>query len=94
MTKSILTKYWRLMSYYLRSVEQFLETYQEKRCVAHLRRIKVDKMKELMMAKSTPSRAAPPPPRPYLNYGQPSVAPLPYPSQPMNNMPMAPNYRY
>merc|ERR1719318_1545671 len=70
------------------SVEQFLESYQEKRKVAHLRRIKVDKMKELIMKKSGPARTAPPPPHPYPGYGQPSATPLPYPSQPMYNMPM------
>merc|ERR1712183_633391 len=75
-------------------VEHVLENYQEKRKLAHLRRIKVDKMKELIMKKSTPARAAPPPPGlPYPGYGQSSVTPLPYPSQPMHNMPMAPGYR-
>merc|ERR1712098_568777 len=75
------------------SVELFLESYQEKRKLAHLRRIKVDKMKELILKKTAPARAAPPPPNPYSGYSQPSVGPLPYPSQPMYNMPMAPNYR-
>eukprot|EP00092_Neocalanus_flemingeri_P012818 GFUD01013811.1.p1 GENE.GFUD01013811.1~~GFUD01013811.1.p1 ORF type:complete len:213 (-),score=105.17 GFUD01013811.1:115-753(-) len=75
------------------SVEQFLENYQEKRKLAHLRRIKVDKMKELLRKKSGPARTAPPPPLPYPSYGQSSVAPLPYPTQAMHNMPMAPSYR-
>ena len=74
-------------------VDLFLEDYQEKRKLAHLRRIKVDKMKELILKKSTPARVAPPPPQGYPGYGQPSSNPLPYPSQPMYNMPMAPSYR-
>ena len=74
-------------------IEQFLEEYQEKRKVAHLRRIKVDKMKELLARKassgsgSTPARQAPPPPMQY------SANALPYPSQAYNNMPLPPGYR-
>ena len=50
-----------------RSIEQFIEEYQEKRKLAHMRRIKVDKMKELLARKqsATPSRQAPPPPGGY-----------------------------
>jgi len=48
------------------SVEEFLDTYKEKRKLAHHRRIKIDKMRELLTKKkqstTTPSRAAPPPP--------------------------------
>jgi len=72
-------------------IEQFLEEYQEKRKLAHLRRIKVDKMKELLARKassgSTPARQAPPPPMQY------SGNALPYPSQAYNNMPLPPGYR-
>jgi len=72
-------------------IEQFLEEYQEKRKVAHLRRIKVDKMKELLAQKAssgnTPARHAPPPPMQY------SGNALPYPSQAYNNMPLPPGYR-
>ena len=73
-----------------RSIEQFIEEYQEKRKLAHMRRIKVDKMKELLARKgssTTPSRQAPPPPG---GYG--GGNPLPYPSQSYNNMPL-PGYR-
>ena len=73
-----------------RSIEQFIEEYQEKRKLAHMRRIKVDKMKELLARKgsgATPSRQAPPPPG---GYG--GGNPLPYPSQGYNNMPL-PGYR-
>ena len=76
-----------------RSIEQFIEEYQEKRKLAHMRRIKVDKMKELLAKKqsasgisATPSRQAPPPPGGY------GGNPLPYPSQSYNNMPL-PGYR-
>jgi len=73
-----------------RSIEQFIEEYQEKRKLAHMRRIKVDKMKELLARKqsATPSRQAPPPPGGYGGGGNP----LPYPSQAYNNMPL-PGYR-
>ena len=73
-----------------RSIEQFIEEYQEKRKLAHMRRIKVDKMKELLARKgsgATPSRQAPPPPG---GYGGGNS--LPYPSQSYNNMPL-PGYR-
>ena len=65
-------------------IEHFLEEYQEKRKVAHMRRIKIDKMRELLMRQqtggaATPSRHAPPPPGP---------ANLPYPSHNYNNMPL------
>lgn len=49
------------------SLEEFLDQYKEKRKLAHLRRIKIDKMRELLAAKkngTTPARPAPPPPRP------------------------------
>ena len=74
-----------------RSIEQFIEEYQEKRKLAHMRRIKVDKMKELLARKqsATPSRQAPPPPG---GYGGGGGNPLPYPSQAFNNMPL-PGYR-
>merc|ERR1719260_264129 len=47
------------------NLEEFLEQYHEKRKLAHLRRVKVDKLKELIRARNqqgTPSRTAPPPP--------------------------------
>jgi len=67
-------------------IEHFIEEYQERRKLAHMRRIKVDKMKELLLNRgtSTPARHAPPPPMQYSN------SPLPYPSQPYANMPMPP----
>lgn len=88
------------------SLEEFLEQYHEKRKLAHLRRVKVDKMKELTTNRKqsgTPSRSAPPPPGQgpatgaIPNYswsarGQGYEA-LPYPSQPLYNMPMPPTYR-
>ena len=56
-----------------RNVEQFMEEYLDKRKLAHLRRTKVDKMKELLQQQrqegggtnSTPTRQAPRPPLPY-----------------------------
>merc|ERR1712181_24909 len=55
------------------NLDEFLEHYHEKRKIAHLRRVKVDKLKELVRGRNqqqqqghqgqgTPSRAAPPPP--------------------------------
>merc|ERR1712192_245001 len=55
------------------NLDEFLENYHEKRKIAHLRRVKVDKLKELVRGRNqqqqgqgqgqgTPSRAAPPPP--------------------------------
>jgi ESCRT-I complex subunit VPS37 len=89
-------------------VEEFVEEFREKRKLAHLRRIKIDKMRELIAgggsrAQSGPARPAPPPPTsegsPYNmynqgpNYNQMSSA-LPYPAQPSYAMPMGPpNYR-
>ena len=76
-----------------KQIENFMEEYQERRKVAHLRRIKVDKMKELLARKvSTPSRAAPPPPG--ASPGYPSLGtPLPYPSHSYSNMPLPPGFR-
>merc|ERR1719510_276068 len=78
-----------------RNVEQFMEEYQEKRKLAHLRRIKVEKMKELLQqgqdsggSSSTPSRPAPLPPLPYPGYNQQHNANLPYPNLSYSNMPM------
>lgn len=57
------------------SLEEFLENYKEKRKLAHLRRIKIDKMRELISNKqNTPSRPAPPPP------SNTSASQLPYPT--------------
>merc|ERR1719328_997241 len=85
------------------NLEEFLEQYHEKRKLAHLRRVKVDKLKELIRARNqqpqgqgTPSRAAPPPPggaqQRAANYSWGGRAPgyeqLPYPTQPQYNMPM------
>ena len=84
------------MEHYLQTgdkhIEHFIEEYQEKRKLAHMRRIKVDKMKELLLQQSqtggsTPSRQAPPPPMMY-----PTGA-LPYPSHSYNNMPLPPGHR-
>lgn len=45
------------------SLDEFLEEYKDIRRVAHLRRIKIDKMRELLASKqNTPARPAPPPP--------------------------------
>lgn len=65
-------------------IEQFLEEYQEKRKLAHMRRIKIDKMRELLARQgggATPSRQAPPPPAGALPYPSPGYSnmPLPYP---------------
>ncbi len=52
------------------SIIEALQRAQEKRKTAHMRRIKVDKMKELLEEErrnpggSTPSRRAPAPPQP------------------------------
>jgi len=88
------------------NLEEFLEQYHEKRKLAHLRRVKVDKLKELIRARNqqqTPSRAAPPPPGSHqprgvnYNWGArgPGYEQLPYPAQPQYNMPMPmpPSYR-
>ena len=71
------------------SIEQFIEEYQERRKLAHMRRIKVEKMKELLARKqsATPPRHAPPPPGGYTG-----DAALPYPSPGYSNMPL-PEYR-
>jgi len=90
-------------------LEEFLERYHEKRKLAHLRRVKVDKLKETLAGggrqQNTPSRSAPPPPtgRPGGTGGAGGAggapgyswgAPqLPYPATPQYNMPMPPNYR-
>ena len=42
--------------------EDFLEEYHDKRKLAHMRRVKVDKLKELTTKKQGPARAAPLPP--------------------------------
>merc|ERR550519_1530823 len=87
------------------SLEDFLEQYHEKRKLAHLRRVKVDKMKELTANRrqGTPARSAPPPPGQGrspagpVNYNWsergPGYQQLPYPAQPQYNMPMPPSYR-
>jgi ESCRT-I complex subunit VPS37 len=36
------------------SMDEFLEQYKEKRKLAHMRRIKIDKMRELLAAKKVP----------------------------------------
>ncbi|XP_066301388.1 vacuolar protein sorting-associated protein 37B-like [Branchiostoma lanceolatum] len=60
-------------------VEDFLSQYQEKRRLAHLRRVKSDKMQELMNR----SQSAPAPqPRAYGNYAPPGGYGQPYQSQP------------
>merc|ERR1719175_105437 len=91
------------------NLDEFLEQYHEKRKLAHLRRVKVDKLKELIRGRNqgqqgTPSRAAPPPPGGHQqrggNYSWGGRGPgyeqqLPYPAQPQYNMPMPmpPSYR-
>jgi len=88
------------------NLDEFLEQYHEKRKLAHLRRVKVDKLKELIrnqQQQGTPSRAAPPPPGSHqqrgVNYSWggrgPGYEQLPYPTQPQYNMPMPmpPSYR-
>merc|ERR1712083_86565 len=91
------------------NLDEFLEQYHEKRKLAHLRRVKVDKLKELIRGRrqqqqqGTPSRAAPPPPGvqqqrgPTFSWGAPGPGyeQLPYPAQPQYNMPMPmpPSYR-
>jgi len=88
------------------SLEDFLEQYHEKRKLAHLRRVKVDKMKELTARArqgGTPARAAPPPPGQgrspaggvAYNWSErgPGYQGLPYPAHPQYNMPMPPTYR-
>lgn len=77
-------------------VETFLEEFQLRRKNAHLRRVKTDKMKELMAKQkqqnpglTSPMRPAPPPPS-YMN--QPplaaSASPVPpYPVAPVGNLP-------
>merc|ERR1719362_2034891 len=88
------------------NLDEFLEQYHEKRKLAHLRRVKVDKLKELIrnqQQQGTPSRAAPPPPGSHqqrgVNYSWggrgPGYERLPYPTQPQYNMPMPmpPSYR-
>lgn len=70
------------------SLEEFLEPYKEKRKLAHHRRIKIDKMRELLAKKkqsvATPSRAAPPPPISNNSPGGPvdwaRASNLPYPA--------------
>jgi len=87
------------------SIEDFVDNFREKRKVAHLRRIKIDKMRELLAGKKTtgPSRQAPPPPgvspqsSPYhynqgANYNQPSHQPLGYPSQQSSAYPSQQSY--
>ena len=85
-----------------RNVEQFMEEYLDQRKLAHLRRSKVDKMKELLQQQrhesggltstTTPIRQAPRPPLPYPGYSQPNTN-LPYPNPSFSNMPMPPSYR-
>merc|ERR1712181_192001 len=90
------------------NLDEFLEHYHEKRKLAHLRRVKVDKLKELVRGRNqqqgqgTPSRAAPPPPGHQQRAGNyswggrgPGYEQLPYPAQPQYNMPMPmpPSYR-
>eukprot|EP00095_Tigriopus_kingsejongensis_P007344 maker-scaffold589_size129586-snap-gene-0.47 protein:Tk07344 transcript:maker-scaffold589_size129586-snap-gene-0.47-mRNA-1 annotation:"vacuolar protein-sorting" len=63
------------------SVDKFLEVFMEKRRISHLRRVKADKLKEMMEARRssvTPTRRAPPPPAIY-NLPAPSPSGLPYP---------------
>lgn len=70
------------------TVESFLEEFAEARKLAHMRRVKVDKMTELLTRRNQrappgavaplPSRPAPPAPLPQgLPYGAPSGAPYP-----------------
>ena len=37
------------------SLDEFLDQYKEKRKLAHMRRIKIDKMRELLVAKKVPT---------------------------------------
>jgi len=87
-------------------LEEFLEGYKDKRKLAHLRRIKVDKMRELLAKKqqlsTTPSRPAPPPPGgqlPYPAAAFPGYPPLPagfggYPQMPASGSAYPPPYRF
>jgi len=72
------------------SVDEFLDTFLERRKLCHMRRIKVDKMKELLDAPQqttmTPSRRAPPLPAAY-NLPAPVAAP-----NAINNWGAAPAY--
>ncbi|XP_078599847.1 vacuolar protein sorting-associated protein 37B-like [Branchiostoma floridae x Branchiostoma japonicum] len=67
------------------AVEDFLSQYQEKRRLAHLRRVKSEKMQELM----NQSQSAPAPqPRVYGNYGYGQGQPYQsQPYQPVQNQP-------
>ena len=44
------------------SMEDFLEQYHDKRKLAHMRRVKMDKLNELTTKQPRPARAAPLPP--------------------------------
>jgi len=84
-----------------RPLQEFMDSYKEKRKLAHLRRIKIDKMRELLNNKqNNPSRPAPPPPNQYnsagtrLPYpsvgGGPGYPPVNYPALPTPSYPVYP----
>jgi ESCRT-I complex subunit VPS37 len=86
-------------------VDTFVEEFQQRRKMTHLRKVKADKMKELVAKQkhsaqqfgvSNPARPAPPPPsyanQPFSNNPLPPY--LPYPIFPPNNAPNMPYPMY
>lgn len=77
------------------TIEEFLDRFKSSRVEMHLRKLKVDKMQELLRKGPAPSPMAYPGGSNF--YGQPSHGGVPYPSMPNQGgypmMPMPPNYR-
>lgn len=89
----------------IQNIDEFLESFMEKRKIYHLRKVKLDKMKEILEGRNkqiTPVRAAPrPPPVPQLNRAPApyQMAGGPYPlggvsAAPPNNWGSAPSLAY
>lgn len=77
--------------------EEFLDQFKSSRIEMHLRKLKVDKMQDLLRSgggSGAPSQMQYPPGGMGNFYGPPSHGQTPYPNMPgYPNMPMPPNYR-
>jgi ESCRT-I complex subunit VPS37 len=81
------------------AIDEFLDQFKTSRIEMHLRKLKSEKMQELLRRGSgQPQQNTNYPPGMSNFYGQPAPGPLPYPTRMpgypmMPSMPMPPNYR-
>lgn len=78
------------------SIDEFLEQFKLSRMEMHLRKLKVDKMQELLRQGSGSSAQNNYPPGGMSNFYGPNPGAMPYPSMQAGGypmMPMPPNYR-